>query len=368
MTPNEAYLDLMTKMRYPTSARFRALLENLMTPEQAQMAACLPGTVQEVAEKLGFNVVVVQKGLDELFVKGVVVPKGDYITREFFNFARSVQQLHDRTQASKLRDVVKDKEFYSLWHGFVMNEYYPDAGKRYAMMPRPMLRIIPAYNAIKDLPDVLPYENYHELLKMQDLIAVVPCSCRHRTTSVDEHCAHACEEDRQNCILFARSADYNIKRGSGTQLTVEQAIELCDQMEKDGLLHMWGNSKSMAGTTSCNCCRDCCMISLPLQIAEAPIGKVWEKSRYMAIVDQEKCIGCQECIEHCQFDAIEMVKPATAGDSKKSKKMKARVIEENCFGCGACVVNCDEAHALSMKCVRPPDHIPDPMQRRPPMD
>jgi Fe-S-cluster-containing hydrogenase component 2 len=363
MTPDEAYKTLMAQMRYPNSARFRALLENLMTPEQAMMVACLPGTVQEVAEKLGMDVETVQKGLDDTFVKGVTVPKGDYITREFFNFARSVQQLHDRTQASKLRDVVKDKEFYDLWHDFVMNEYYGDAGKRYAMMPRPMLRIIPAYLAIKDLPDVQPYENYRELLKMQELIAVVPCSCRHRTTSAGVHCGHTSEENRQNCILFGRSADYNIKRGSGTRLTIEEALKLCDEMEKDGLLHMWGNSKSMAGTTSCNCCRDCCMNSLPMQIVGAPIGKIWEKSRYLSIVDQTKCIGCQDCLDHCQFDAINMVKPESSEAGKKSKKLKAQIIDENCFGCGACVVNCDQ-QALSMKCIRPMNHIPDPMPGR----
>jgi len=203
------------------------------------------------------------------------------------------------------------------------------------------------------LPDILPYENYQELLKMQDLIAVVPCSCRHRTTAVGEHCAHTNEEDRNNCILFGRSADYNLKRGSGVKLTLEEALELNDKMEEDGLLHMWGNSKSMQGQTSCNCCRDCCMASVPMQIVDEPISKIWEKSRYMAVVDQDKCIGCQECIDHCQFDAVEMIKP------EGSKKLKARIIDDNCFGCGSCVVNCKETHALSMKCVRPPEHIPD---------
>ena len=97
------------------------------------------------------------------------------------------------------------------------------------------------------------------------------------------------------------------------------------------------------------------MMSIPLQIADLPAGKIWEKSRYMAQVDQDKCIGCQTCIDKCQFDAIEMVKP----EGSKSKKLKARIIEDNCFGCGTCVVNCKEVHALSMKCVRPPEHIPD---------
>lgn len=358
MSPDEAYKDLMGRLRYPESARLRAVLESLMTEEEALMVASLPGTVRDVAEKLDMDVEKVQEGLDRCFVKGVAVPKGDYITREFFNFARDVRQLHDRTQASILLDVEKDREFYSLWHDFVMNEYYQDMGKLFASMPRPFIRILPAYLAVKDLPDLIPYENFHEILKMQDLIAVVPCSCRHRTTSVDEHCSHTEEENRNNCLLFGRSAEYNIKRGSGVQLSIEEALELSDKMERDGLLHTWGNSKSMLGGTACNCCVDCCMNTVPMAIVNEPVSKIWEKSRYMAVADQDACIGCQKCLDHCQFDAIGMVRP----EGSKSKKLKARIIDDNCFGCGSCVVNCEEK-ALTMKCVRPPEHIPDPRAR-----
>ena len=67
MTPDEAYKDLMERLRYPNSARLRAILEYLLDKEQVLMVASLPGTVQEVAEKLGMPVEKVQKGLDECF-------------------------------------------------------------------------------------------------------------------------------------------------------------------------------------------------------------------------------------------------------------------------------------------------------------
>ena len=357
MNANESYAHLMAALGYPKSDRFRAILDNLLTPDQARIAASLPGTAEDVAEKTGLNVDEIKEHLEYLFVRGAVFPRGDYAKREFFRFARSMGQFHDCTQATCVRDVEKDKEFYQLWQDFVMNEWYPDQGKNFAQAPRPTQRIVGAWNSIKDLPNVLPQDNFVEILKAQERIAVVPCSCRYRTTSVDEHCEHVSEEDRWNCIQFGRSADYVEARSSGKLLTTEEVLELNEEVEEEGLLHLWANHATMEGVgTSCQCCRDCCMIYIPADMAETSIGKMWEKSRFQAVVDEEACGGCQECVERCQFDAIEMVKPTTG----KSKKLKAEIIPDNCWGCGVCIVSCETqgADALSMFEARPPEFIP----------
>lgn len=228
-----------------------------------------------------------------------------------------------------------------------------------AASPRPGQRIVPAYKAIKDLPDILPCEDYRELLKAQETIAVVPCSCRYRTTAVDDHCDFASEEERWNCLQFGRGAEYAIKRKSGKELSIDEALELLDKIEDDGLLHMWGNNTRMTGVnTSCQCCRDCCMIYVPIDMVGTSIGKIWEKSRYQAKVDQDKCVGCQDCVDRCMFDAIEMIRPEAKEKSKKSKKLKAVIDPEQCWGCGVCVIACDETGALTLEQVRPAEHIP----------
>jgi len=356
MMADDSYQILMNSLKYPASIRLRALLEYLLTPEQAQMAAALPGTAAEVAQKTGLDLEMVKKELEALFYAGVIFPKGDFNDRQYFRFARSVGQFHDASQAPKGIDVVRDREYFRLWHDFVMHDWYPDRGRLFAEAPQPFARIIPAYKAIKDLPDILPCEDVREIFKAQRRIVVVPCSCRYRTTSVGEHCAHTSEEDIWHCLQFNRGADYAMAREAGKELSLDEALTLLDKVEEDGLLHTWQNNSELTGmTVACQCCRDCCMNAVPMDIIKEPLDKMWAKSRFIATVDEKACIGCQTCVDRCQFDAIEMVK---AEGVTKSKKLKAKVDPEACFGCGVCVVGCDKAQALSMKLVRPPDHIP----------
>jgi len=329
-------------------------MEALMSPDQAWMVTELPGTAGEVAEKTGIDINRVRDSLDELFFKGVIFPRGDFRQREFYRFARSIGQFHDAVQATIELDVVKDQEFFELWYDFVMNEMYPHFADNMRQQDGPHDRIIPAYKSIKDLDGVLPCENFPEMLKAQERIAVAPCSCRFCTAAVGEPCEVHDEVAHLSCIQFGRAADYVITRGSGKELSIEEALELNDIIEENGLLHKWDNTTTVVGPRlSCQCCRDCCMMYVPADQAGIPIGTIWEKSRYQAYVSQDDCSGCQECVERCLFDAIEMVK------TEGSKKYKASVIPENCFGCGVCVVGCQQ-EALKMKVVRPPEHIPAP--------
>jgi H+/Na+-translocating ferredoxin:NAD+ oxidoreductase subunit B len=347
----DAYDVLMETLGFPGSARLRAILETLMTPGQATLVGALPGSISEVAEKTSVPEDDVRKSFDDLYRKGAVFPK-DFSNRDYYRFARSIVQLHD-AQASQALDPERDRAYFLKWHDFCNEEMYPRLATMLKDIPSPPTRIVPAYNAIKDLPGVLPNENFHELLKAQDMIAVVPCSCRFRTTSVGEQCEHTAEVETWHCLQFGRGAEYVISRGSGKKLSTDEALALCDAIEEDGLLHQWTNNANMTGVnTSCQCCRDCCEFYVSFDRASIPIGAFWQKSRYEAYVaDLDSCTGCQDCVDRCQFDAIEMVKAAG------SKRLKAAIDPEKCFGCGACVVGCP-AESLAMRVVRPPEFIP----------
>lgn len=58
-------------------------------------------------------------------------------------------------------------------------------------------------------------------------------------------------------------------------------------------------------------------------------------------VDQEKCNGCEECLENCSADVFEM------------EEMKAVVAyPDRCVGCGTCIEVC-EKNAIVVEEFRP---------------
>jgi len=351
MTTADAYAVLAERHGYRDSARYLRVLEFLMTPQQARIVADLPSPLEEVAARQDISLETVKAEIDALFRKGVVIPK-NFQTQEFPRFAREVGQLHDATQSIldiKLYDEETKKELFRLWEEFCEEEWYPDRVARMDKTEHPFLRIVPAYRAIKDLPDIQPYEDMREIVKAQDLLSVCSCTCRKRRTTLGMDCEHSHDI---NCFQFNRGAEYATTRGTGRKLTYEQALKLVDEIEEDGLVHSWRNDRSLFMTVFCSCCIDCCMIWHPVDTHQADIGKFWSKSRFQAEMDQELCNGCQICVERCMFGAIEMAKVPG------SKKLKAVVDPEKCFGCGVCVLKC-EPDALSMKTVRPPEHIPE---------
>ena len=133
--------------------------------------------------------------------------------------------------------------------------------------------------------------------------------------------------------------------------TYDEAIAKIDEAEMAGLIHEGpGNAAVMPGVV-CNCASDCCSMLIQSQASGEDMHWLYTPSRFLATVDQEKCSGCQTCVERCSFGCIEMVK--TPG----SKKMKAKITAKDCYGCGVCVVGCPQK-AIKFDLIRPPEHIP----------
>jgi Pyruvate/2-oxoacid:ferredoxin oxidoreductase delta subunit len=347
MTVGDTYAVLAERLGLPGSVRLRKLLEHLMSPEQSRMVVELPALPEEIAAKLNIQVATVKQELDKLYRKGVVFPR-NFETVEGCRFARDVMQLHDATQSALRLDTKRHKTLFALWEDFATNEWDEHRMKEVDSLEAPIWRIVPAYKSLQGIPGILPHEDVREILAAADLIAVVSCVCRQRKEATGNPCARSHDAV---CLQLNRGAEYAIWRGTGTRLTLDGALELVDEIEEDGIVHMWANSSKMKGNVMCNCCDDCCVLIDPLHRFNIPYTKSYAKSRYQATVDTDICSGCQDCVDRCPFYAIDMA--AVEG----AKKLKASVDAEKCLGCGVCVVGCGD-HALSMETVRPPEHIP----------
>jgi heterodisulfide reductase subunit A-like polyferredoxin len=75
-----------------------------------------------------------------------------------------------------------------------------------------------------------------------------------------------------------------------------------------------------------------------------------DPSRFLAVVDEEVCSGCGDCVDRCFFDAITL--------EERDGEEVSTIDAEKCMGCGLCQVTCPE-DAISMKVVREEDFVPN---------
>jgi electron transport complex protein RnfB len=220
--------------------------------------------------------------------------------------------------------------------------------KMYEMAGKPLIRIIPARKAIAANPRIKPgqvlwYEDVVEMMRRGENIGVVDCDCR--------RIYHSCDKPLLNCFHFGNMVDYEVVRGGRMRkITLEEAVRLSDEAEDAGLVHNTpANFASLAGVI-CNCCNDCCSTFEPA-LESGRVNEVIAPSRFQALVNQELCKGCKQCVQRCPFGAIDIL------NEDEPKKMKARVNPDKCLGCGVCVIGCKQK-AMTFELIRPPDFIP----------
>jgi ferredoxin len=332
----DAYAVLAGKLGYGESERLGKVLRRLMDKEEAEIVASLPCPVAELAQKLGKNEDKVNGMLKNLFEKGVI-----FMTSRGYQFARDIFQLHDATACDVRRDKMWGRELLDLWEDFLQAEWYEDWAKFVQTWKMPMWRVIPARKAVSKGTKLLPSEDVQAILDKATRFALANCSCR--------RIAARCDLPVEVCLQVNRAAEYAITRGSGKELTRDEAMKVMDVAEEAGLIHSVYNSSAVTNVV-CNCCSDCCVFYYPLAKYHV-LEKGVAKSRFQAEVDKATCDGCQTCVERCPFEAVDMVK--IPGD----KKLKARINPEKCFGCGVCAVGC-ESGAIKLVEIRPPEHIP----------
>jgi len=196
------------------------------------------------------------------------------------------------------------------------------------------IRIIPVNQTIDTTDRVLSSQSVEAIIDKFDEIAVGHCFCRQRRTLLGEPCqTHA---PLENCFTFGKSARHTAAQGFARMIDKTEAIRIMREAEAAGLVHkaFHPNSRTDRPETSiCNCCKDCCDTLRGWREGGFPLINA---TRYLSVIDADRCSGCGACVDRCPMDAIRL------GASGKAERDEA-----SCFGCGVCARFCpEEAIAL----------------------
>jgi Na+-translocating ferredoxin:NAD+ oxidoreductase subunit B len=317
----------------PGGAEIR-ILKHLFTEDDARLFLDMdlkPQTVDEVALHVGADPESIVARLECMAGKGLVfrLRDGDMVRYFPIPFIVGIYEFQLNNLSPEL---LKD-----------ISEYYlTGLGATFHGLKTPHLRSIPINAEITPDAPIAPYDDAAAIIKSKSRIAVAECFCRKAVRMYGKGCSHSLE----TCIQFDSFADYYVDNGMARYISTDEALEILNHNEQEGLvIHILNSQKVEA---MCACCSCCCGMLISLKLFPAPAREV--KSNYVCSLNETLCTSCGVCVERCPVGALRL----------KEDKILFRV--ERCIGCGLCVTTCP-TEALSLlkkpsdKLYIPPDTV-----------
>ena len=308
------------------------VLKHLFTPQEAEVAMFLKfgwerdlqtlDTIYKRRDDKSISKEELGNILDEMGRKGLIMTKRE-LDQKYYGNALLMVGIFE-FQVNRL-----NKDFIEDFHEYFDEGWLPETLK----LKGAQLRTIPVEKSIVLEQNVSNFDKVQELFKTTDgPYMVANCICKQLKDIEEDPCKVT--DRREVCMGFGHAAKLYIDQGWGREITKEEAIDILNQNQEEGLVLQADNSQKL--TFLCSCCSCCCEgLSRFLKIPNP--GKMMI-SNYYAEVDTDYCSGCETCIEICPMEAIKLV-----DDVAKIKKKR-------CIGCGNCVAKCpSEAIKLHKK-------------------
>ena len=287
------------------------ILKRLFTPDQAALAlhlSMVPEPVHIISRRSGLDPDETVTMLEEMSDKGLIFRMHRDDKPSLYMASQYVVGIWEYQVNHLDPELVKD-----------METYIPHLFKEGWEVPQ--LRTIPINQSIDHTLEVLPYENAENIVKAQERILVAPCICRQERHLVDE----GCDRPMETCLIFGEEGvDFYLHNGLGRLIDTEEALDILQQANKAGLVLQPGNTRTPGNI--CACCGCCCGVLRTLSTFPRPVDMV--ASPFVALADDDKCIGCGVCVKRCQMNAV-----AINDD-------KVILDYDRCIGCGLCVSTC----------------------------
>jgi len=286
------------------------ILKKLFSREDAELTLQLKNEAEEVpaiAGRIGMDPVTAGEKLEDMAKRGLIfrIREGGNVLYRPISFVVGIYEF----QLNRL-----DLEFVKMWE-----EYVPYLGLTLAPLENKQLRIAPADSAVQDLRAVETYNRVRDMVKEQELVAMMPCICRRKEGML----GNPCDRPEDLCFSFGQFGQYVLDNEMGKQISTDEALRLLDVAEESALVLSPSNTQELAFL--CCCCGCCCGQLTRLKMLPNPAD--YCRSYYLARIDPDSCTACGDCMDRCQVDAIK------EGDFME-------VDPARCIGCGLCVPTC----------------------------
>ncbi|MBY9021143.1 MAG: 4Fe-4S binding protein [Candidatus Lokiarchaeota archaeon] len=314
------------------------LLKLIMTTEQAEFVTAFKKpslNIDQLKDKTNLNEEALIPILNGLMDKGVVVGtlsrrSGVMVYRLLGPFPGLFEYQFMRGETGEKQKKIAqtfDKIFKKL--SIDAQKNYDTLVEQYKKLP-PITRVVPVEEEIENVPvdKILPHEEASRIVNKYDDIALVHCYCRHEKDLLDHSCNVT--DERLNCFLLGKSAQFAIKHNFGKSISKKDAISVINKASDEGLVHKAFHvhlNTELEEEAICNCCKCCCGI---FSLFWKGISPYHCYTSYLAEIEEDSCIGCGTCVEKCPMEAIELVENIAVIDSSR------------CIGCGICVHHCPE--------------------------
>ncbi|MEG1276196.1 MAG: 4Fe-4S binding protein, partial [Ruthenibacterium sp.] len=277
-------------------------LDCVVSDEQAEVALTMglrkERTAAYIAEKSGKTLEAAHKIALELAQIGVCKVYRNEAKEEVFFvqiFAPGILEMmvNNSAQVEKYPQIAKAFEEYTRVRIASMAPMLP--------LGSAMMRVIPIEQAIAGDTKAVPYEQLSHYLERYDVFSVSDCSCRRSRRILGQGCGHL---ETDMCIQMGTGAEYYIRTGRAREITREEAMEIMQKAEENGLMHQMPNIEGLGESAAiCNCC-SCSCFAMRVATMFGSYDSI--RSNYVSKVDKEKCVACGQCVENCPTNALRL--------------------------------------------------------------
>ena len=329
---------------FPVNETLIELLQLIMSDEQAAFVRIFDKpsqTMEQLKEKSELSEDALLEMLESLMLGGIVV--GTTSRRTGVMVYRLLPLFPGIFEYTNLRGEVSDRHrrivqlLESLLESVVdfTQENYDDIMTFARKMP-PVPRVVPIEAQIGEHvgEKVMPAEEVSCIVDQFDEIALVNCYCRHGKDLLGDPCKVT--DNKSNCFLLGKSAQFASKYEFGQLISKEEAKEILVGAADDGLVHKAFHihlDTTLEEEAICSCCKCCCGIFQMYYKGALPYHCY---TKFQAIVDENRCSLCGACVEACPMEATFLTEEASA------------INVEQCIGCGVCAHQCPE-DAIKMR-------------------